>query len=49
MGWMMAGRKQEESFSFCKRVIEMPHVTANVLYVRETGRTNRKEKMVQSS
>jgi hypothetical protein len=44
-GWKEIGKVHE---LFCKRVMGMPNMTANEVCVREMGRKNRKEKLVET-
>jgi hypothetical protein len=43
-GWKEIGKVHE---LFCKRVMGMPNTAANGACVKELGRTNRKEKVVE--
>jgi hypothetical protein len=44
-GWKETGKFQE---LFCKRVMGMPNTAANGACVKELGRTNRKEKVLET-
>jgi hypothetical protein len=43
-GWKEIGKVHE---LFCKRVMEMRNTTASGACVKELGRTNRKEKVIE--
>jgi hypothetical protein len=43
-GWQEIGKVHE---LFCKRVMGMPNTAANGVCVKELGRTNRKEKVME--
>jgi hypothetical protein len=44
-GWKEIGQVHE---LFCKRIMGMPNTAANGACVKELGRTNRKEKVMES-